>query len=160
MSNRPMKYRASRKYRIEFTFFSLMLSLFLLFILLMWFFSLGIMVGKGYIPGGLTFLCSVKEKIDEFREGLKRIPEGYDSAVYTIQFGSFRYKDAAVRMLKALQSRGYAVICIPVDINGKTFYRVRLNEKMPYQEAKYRAKMIRLKDGIDAEEVRVEGNSS
>jgi len=64
MANRrsPQK-KEKKRYTFQFTFSSLLLSSISLLFILAWVFSLGIMVGRGFLPSAVGTFSSIKEKI-------------------------------------------------------------------------------------------------
>ena len=62
----PKKER--KKYTFQFTFSSLLLSSISLLFILAWVFSLGIMVGRGFLPGAIDTFSSIKERIMKDKE--------------------------------------------------------------------------------------------
>jgi len=55
--------KEKKKYTFQFTFSSLLLSSISLLFILAWVFSLGIMVGRGFLPSAMGTFSSIKEKI-------------------------------------------------------------------------------------------------
>ncbi len=69
MVNRKSSPKKDRKrYTFQFTFSSLLLSSISLLFVLAWVFSLGIMVGRGFLPGALDTFSSIKERIMKDKE--------------------------------------------------------------------------------------------
>ena len=75
--SRPKK-KAKKKYQIEMSSLSLCLWGFCLFFLLAWIFVLGILVGRGFLPGGITAISDLKSQFGKLGEivdqdGTKRL---------------------------------------------------------------------------------------
>jgi len=69
MVNRKSSPKKERKrYTFQFTFSSLLLSSISLLFILAWVFSLGIMVGRGFLPGAIDTFSSIKERIMKDKE--------------------------------------------------------------------------------------------
>ena len=69
MAKRRSKHeKASRKYRIELTPLSILLWGGCLFFALTWIFVLGILVGRGYLPGAVAVLSDLKSQIGTLQE--------------------------------------------------------------------------------------------
>jgi len=69
MVNRKSSPKKERKrYTFQFTFSSLLLSSISLLFILAWVFSLGIMVGRGFLPGVIDTFSSIKERIMKDKE--------------------------------------------------------------------------------------------
>ena len=62
------KKRAKKKYLVEMTSFSVLIWGFCLFFLLSWIFVLGILVGRGFIPGGESAIIELKAQIAKLQE--------------------------------------------------------------------------------------------
>jgi len=62
------KKRPKKKYLVEMTSFSVLVWGFCLFFLLAWIFVLGILVGRGFIPGGETAIFELKAQIAKLQE--------------------------------------------------------------------------------------------
>ena len=61
-----------KKYQIEMTSFSIFLWGFSLFFLLTWIFVLGILVGRGFLPGAVTAISDLKGQISKLQEMIRR----------------------------------------------------------------------------------------
>jgi cell division septation protein DedD len=77
---RSVSRRKAKKYQIELTpFWALLLSVFF-FILLMWIFVLGILVGRGFLPGSVTKVSELKNQINKLQEMVSS-RETYESSI-------------------------------------------------------------------------------
>jgi len=69
MANRRSSPKKEKKrYTFQFSFSSLLLSSLSLLFILAWVFSLGIMVGRGFLPSTIGALSSIKERIMKDKE--------------------------------------------------------------------------------------------
>jgi len=69
MVNRKSSPKKERKrYTFQFTFSSLLLSSISVLFILAWVFFLGIMVGRGFLPGAIDTFSSIKERIMKDKE--------------------------------------------------------------------------------------------
>jgi cell division septation protein DedD len=62
------KKKPKKKYLVEMTSFSVLIWGFCLFFLLTWIFVLGILVGRGFIPGGESAIFELKAQIAKLQE--------------------------------------------------------------------------------------------
>jgi cell division protein FtsN len=67
-NRRSSSKKKKRRYTFEFTFSSLLLSSISLLFILAWVFSLGIMVGRGFLPTSIGVLSSIKERVTKDKE--------------------------------------------------------------------------------------------
>lgn len=64
--------KASKKYQIEFTPLSIFLWGGCLLFVLAWIFVLGILVGRGFLPGAVTALSDIKDEISALQQMVSR----------------------------------------------------------------------------------------
>ncbi|MDB9823158.1 SPOR domain-containing protein [Deltaproteobacteria bacterium] len=69
----------AKRYKIELTSLSALLWCVFLFFLLIWVFVLGILVGRGFLPGTVTTISELKSQITKLQE-MVSIKEPYDSS--------------------------------------------------------------------------------
>lgn len=73
MANAKAKSKKKgKRYQIELTYFSALLWTVFLFFLLTWIFVLGILVGRGFLPGTVTTISDLKGQIKKLQEIVSR----------------------------------------------------------------------------------------
>lgn len=70
--NKPKPKKEGKTFHLELTPLSLFIWGFCIFFLLSWVFVLGIMVGKGFLPGAITALSDIKGQITILQEMISR----------------------------------------------------------------------------------------
>ncbi len=65
---RPKTGKKGKKYRIELTPLSVLLWGILVFFILTWIFVLGILVGRGFLPGNIPIVSDLKDRIGRLQE--------------------------------------------------------------------------------------------
>ena len=67
MAKRKSRSKKAKKFRIELTPFSIFLGGVILFFVLSWIFVLGILVGRGFLPGAVTAISDLKAQIGKLQ---------------------------------------------------------------------------------------------
>jgi DedD protein len=82
----------------------------------------------------------------------KPAPQTYNS--YWVQTGAFSGKDRAEGAQETLSSKGISSIIDDRNVDGKTFYRVRVGPYTSENEAKYWLSLVKTIDGFSESQIR------
>ena len=72
---------------------------------------------------------------------------------YWVQIGSYSQKSGADKVKQNLNDRGLASVVSNGDVQGKTYYRVRIGPYVSQAEADYWLKLVRSIDGFENSQV-------
>jgi DedD protein len=72
---------------------------------------------------------------------------------YWVQIGSYTQKSGADKVKQNLNERGLASVITNGDVQGKTYYRVRIGPYISQAEADYWLKLVRSIDGFEKSQV-------
>jgi DedD protein len=70
-----------------------------------------------------------------------------------VQIGSYTQKSGADKVKQNLNDRGLASVITNGDVQGKTYYRVRIGPYISQSEADYWLKLVRSIDGFENSQV-------
>ncbi|MDR1929069.1 MAG: SPOR domain-containing protein [Treponema sp.] len=80
-------------------------------------------------------------------------PTGKSSNDFWVQAGSFSTRDGADKVKENLDEKGITALIMNQDINGQTYYRVRVGPYTSKNEADYWLVMIKSIDGFEGSQV-------
>jgi DedD protein len=76
-----------------------------------------------------------------------------------VQIGSYTQKNGADKAKQNLSERGLKSVITNSDVQGKTYYRVRIGPYVSQAEADYWLKLVRVIDGFEKSQVWKSGAS-
>jgi DedD protein len=80
-------------------------------------------------------------------------PAPKPETAYWVQAGSYTQKNGADKAKEALSQKGLVSVITNSEVQGKTYYRVRVGPYISSDEADYWLKLIRKLDGFEQSQI-------